>query len=112
MDLIHIILSVLLRLSPAVRKVSKVTRSSRQNGHSSANRKHGQLTDLAFWIPLVGWISVSVQFVPNARWLQWRVVSVHSFGERHLDFEDKEGWKNDTLKRNGGKTPPDHHRRR
>lgn len=76
MDLIYIILSVFLRLSPAVRKVSRATRRK-----SSRNQRFGELglVDLAFWLPLVGWISVSVEYLPDARWLQWRVRSVHSF---------------------------------
>lgn len=109
MDLIYIILSVLLRLSPAVRKVSRVTKSTKRNGSSSARRKYGHLMDLAFWFPLVGWISVSVQDVPTARWLQWRVRSVYSFGVP-TDFESDDRWKSESSRRSG-ETPPGHRRR-
>jgi len=104
MDLIYIILSVFLRLSPAVRKVSRAR--SRNSLRNRRLRDH-DLIDLAFWLPLVGWISVSVEQLPNARWLQWRVRSVQSF----RDAEDSTrfgGWRLNPFDRGGNGPPRDH----
>ena len=104
MDLIYIILSVFLRLSPAVRKVSRATRRK-----SSRNQRFGELglVDLAFWLPLVGWISVSVEHLPDARWLQWRVRSVLSFGEAPHSGRSSNWWTK-PFDRGGNGPPQDH----
>jgi hypothetical protein len=91
MDLIYIILSVFLRLSPAVRKLSSVSTGQK-------NRRHDVL-DLAFWIPLVGWVSVSVQHQPDSKWFVWRVREVNSFRFSMLNVEQKQDWRVDSKRR-------------
>ncbi|MFT5303432.1 MAG: hypothetical protein ACI87E_002607 [Mariniblastus sp.] len=90
MDLIYIILSVFLRLSPAVRKLSSV---------SSGRKNRGDVVELAFWIPLVGWVSVSVQHLSEAQWLTWRVRKVNSVHFSLLDLFQKQAWRVDSSRR-------------
>jgi hypothetical protein len=97
MDLIYIILSVFLRVSPAVRRLSGVTSSSEKNRRDWVG--------LAFWFPLVGWVSVSVQHVPDAKWLFWRVREVRSFDFFTLNSDQQPRWRVDS-KRDGGQRPP------
>ncbi|MDG1872398.1 MAG: hypothetical protein P8J27_00705 [Mariniblastus sp.] len=97
MDLIYFILSVLLRLSPAVRKVSRVT-------ETRTKFRESDLVDLAFWLPLVGWISVSVQHVSGARWMEWRVRNVRAFYDTS-NSNSCHPWNIDILNR-GGNSPP------
>lgn len=68
MDLIYVILSVFLRLSPAVRK--QFIRSKSARGFRNDRMQ------LAIWVPLVGWVSVSVQHFSEATWLPWRVTGI------------------------------------
>ena len=86
MDLIYVILSVFLRLLPAVRKHSVGTGISLRGFRSDP-------VELAVWIPLVGWVSVSVQHNPEARWLPWRVRSIHSLDRSSLNHDQKQSWK-------------------
>jgi len=97
MDLIYFILSVFLRLLPAVRKHSVRTGFASLRGE---NRM-----ELAVWIPLVGWVSVSVQHFPEARWLPWRVRNIRSFGQSSLNHEQKQGRRVGS-KRRGRSLPP------
>lgn len=98
MDLIYIILSVFLRLSPAVRKLSSVT--------SSDKGRRPDMVDLAFWLPLVGWVSVSVQHRPDAKWFIWRVREVNEFHfSASLNSQQKQSWRVDS-KRRGRSLPP------
>lgn len=71
MDFVYLILSVFLRLSPAVRKLFPVI--------SGERHRPSDLVDLAFLIPLVGWVSVSVQHRMEARWLSTRVLQLNEF---------------------------------
>ena len=71
MDFVYLILSVFLRLSPAVRKLSPVI--------SGERHRPSDLVELAFLIPLVGWVSVSVQPRLDARWLSARVRQLNEF---------------------------------
>lgn len=71
MDFVYLILSVFLRLSPAVRKLSPVISEDRN--------RPSDLVELAFLIPLVGWVSVSVQHCLDARWLTTRVRQLNDF---------------------------------
>ena len=77
MDLIYIILSVLIRLSPAVLNLSRLSRSGKRQSS----------VDLAMWLPLVGWVSVSVRHIPGAFWLPWRVYDVRSLDRMSLDSD-------------------------
>lgn len=79
MDLIYLILSVFLRIFPAVRKQSV--------GSGRRNCRPEPPLELALWIPLVGWISVSVQHNSEARWLPWRVNRVNPLGSTWLESE-------------------------
>ena len=69
MDFVYLILSVFLRLSPAVRKLSPVI--------SGERHRPSDLVELAFLIPLVGW--VSVQHRLDASWLTRRVRQLNEF---------------------------------
>lgn len=69
MDLIYIILSIYLRLFPTVLPLSRV-----RSGQTDRRFQSGR--PLAMWIPVVGWVSVTVHYLPNAVWLAWRVTSV------------------------------------
>jgi hypothetical protein len=71
MDFVYLILSVFLRLSPAVRKLSPVI--------SGERRCPSDLVELAFLIPLVGWVSVSVQHRLDASRLTRRVRQLNEF---------------------------------
>lgn len=106
MDLIYIILSVFLRISPAVRKVSKATLRSR-SGNRDRRFRERDLIDLEFWLPLVGWIPVLVQQLPDARWLQWRVRSVQSFCGL-MNSRRSDGWRLNPFDRGGNAPPRDH----
>ena len=98
MDLIYFILSVFLRLSPAVRKLSSVS-------VSGAKHRRRNWVGLAFWLPMVGWVSVSVQHMPGAQWLTWRVREVRSFHFSALDSRQKQSREVDSKSR-GRKLPP------
>ncbi|MEM7785247.1 MAG: hypothetical protein AAF939_22855 [Planctomycetota bacterium] len=97
MDLIYIILSILLRLSPVALNLSRLSRQNRL-------RSSGDL-DLAIWIPIVGWASVSVKYVPSARWLTWQVYEIKSIDRLSLDSGLK-GWKFHETKKEE-KQPPE-----
>ena len=71
MDFVYLILSVFLRLSPAVRKLSPVI--------SGERNRPSDWVELAVLIPLVGWVSVSVQHRFDARWLSRRVRQLNEF---------------------------------
>lgn len=74
MDLIYVILSIYLRLFQTALPFSRST-----TGAVKRRPEHGR--PLAMWIPVVGWVSVMVRFVPQARWLTWRVTSVQRLSE-------------------------------
>ena len=76
MDLVYLILSVILRLSPVTLNPSTLQRSRM--------RRQGVM-ELAMWIPVAGWLSVSVRQNPNAIWLHWRVWDVRSIDRSSLD---------------------------
>ena len=69
MDLIYIILSIYLKL---FRTALPLSRSSA----NSFDRRGNSQQAWAVWIPVVGWVSVLVRFVPHASFLAWRVTSV------------------------------------
>jgi hypothetical protein len=98
MDLIYFILSVFLRLLPAARKHSVGT------GFSSRHRGQDRM-ELAVWIPLVGWVSVSVQHFAEARWLPWRVMDIRSTGRSSLKDGRKQSRKEGSQRR-GCDLPP------
>jgi hypothetical protein len=98
MDLIYLILSVFLRRLPVARKRFVGT------GFSSHVRDRDRM-ELAFWIPMVGWISVSVQQVAEARWLPWRVRDIYSLGQPSLNRRQKRGRKHGSG-RHGRRLPP------
>jgi hypothetical protein len=98
MDLIYLILSVFLRLLPAVRKHSVVNRFPRPG------RRNDRL-ELAIWIPMVGWVSVSVQHFPEAQWLPWRVRGIGSVGQSTLNRDQRQSRKKSS-KRRVGNLPP------
>ena len=104
MDLIYIILSVFLRLSPAVRRVFRAKRADSSRYRSAGERGR---VDLAFWFFLVGWISVSVEYLPDAKWLQWRVRSVLSFGDAP-DSNRSSNWWTRHFDRGDHRPPRDH----
>jgi hypothetical protein len=92
MDFVYLILSVFLRLSPAVRKLSPVM-TEEQNRPSD-------WVELAFLIPLVGWVSVSVQHRFNARWLSRRVRQLNEFHWLSLLSSCEEpGWDRQSFQR-------------
>ena len=92
MDFVYLILSVFLRLSPAVRKLSPVI--------SGERHRPSDLVELAFLIPLVGWVSVSVQPRLDARWLSTRV---RPLNESHrlssLNRRDEPRWGRNSFQR-------------
>lgn len=69
MDLIYIILSIYLRLFQTALPLSRVS-------HRRSMRRPQVGQPLAMWIPLIGWVSVTVRYLPDAAWLAWRVTSV------------------------------------
>ena len=71
MDFVYLILSVFLRLSPAVRKLSPVS--------SGERNRPSDWVEIAYLIPLVGWVSVSVQHRFEAIWLSRRVRRLNEF---------------------------------
>jgi len=97
MDLIHIILSVFLRLSPAALNMSGLSKSGKRRRNGTA--------ELAMWLPLVGWVSVSVQFMPSAFWLPWRVYDVRSIDRSSLDSNPNQSWGKNSSKRGRPKPP-------
>lgn len=99
MDLIYLILSFFLRLSPAVRKLSSVTLDDRT--------RRPDTVELAFWLPLVGWVSVSVQHRPDAKWLIWRVREVSEFHfSPWLSSQQEQRWRVDSKRRGRNQSPP------
>ena len=71
MDFVYLILSVFLRLSPVVRQLSPVI--------SGERNRPSDWVELAYLIPSVGWVSVSVQNRFEARWLSRRVRELNEF---------------------------------
>ena len=101
MDLIYIILSVFLRFSTTVLKLSNQPKSGR-------HRKN-DLTELAVWLPVVGWVSVLVKHIPESFWLEWRVIDIRSFDRVSLDQKPKQRL-GDRLRNRGVPDPHDHPR--
>lgn len=67
MDLLHLILSLYLRLFQTGLPLSR----------NSADADVPRSTQpVALWVPLWGWISVVLRHAPQSRWLSWRVVAV------------------------------------
>jgi len=76
MDFIYILLSVYIRLFQTALPLS---------GSASAESNRQNLQQWAMWLPIVGWVSVSVRFVPAAIWLIWRVTSIRRIGKTRWD---------------------------
>lgn len=103
-ELIYIILSILIRFSPFVWRPSEMMhRTSSRRGHGS------RLALRSIWLPIIGWVSVSVQRTPESKWLSfwlpWRVVEIHAFEQRSTRVE-KEHERGSSKCRGGNNVPP------
>jgi hypothetical protein len=76
MDFIHILLSVYIRLFQTALPLS---------GSGSGDSKRQNSQQWAMWLPIVGWVSVSVRYAPAAVWLIWRVTSIRRLGRTRWD---------------------------
>ncbi len=109
MELVYLILSVWIRFSPWVKPLSVVA-------VSGPTGMQGKCSGRSVWLPIVGWVAVSVQRSWSVRWLPWRVVAVHLLDRPDCHVEQKSarellmkyaGWKQPAQE----KIAPDFHDR-
>lgn len=80
-ELVHLLLSILIRFTPLV-GTKPVT------GSQFAKRVGNESHWFAFWMPILGWVVVSLRHSHGQNWLPQRVVAAYWHGWSPLEGND------------------------